>query len=1086
MGDSDGDSKSIPWQQLLILGLVIIAGSHFFAPNLSSDRPQGEAVGSDVMGLQTIDARLWQDPFATVDSHNAATEYEKESQSLGKLRDACFMNGNTPLPEDQTPLIIAVMINGGPYAEKVEQRIRTRVAVGSGLAVAQYRPLDEEHLGAFTIPWPRSPEDYVKYPEAHGSPTTDDEYRDSLWLRNRGENWDAHDKDLSWLTVPWEIYEPDSTNLNRKVLVLWLKDELFTDNMLERLGGLWSWFTLAGKNKPAANIVVIGPDSSSSLHSLLLRLGDISQSPFNRSLLQTTTILSDRATATTPILLEGSLKNTTAVSTLSQYIISHPNTAPALLADIPNIPTGGIKQFIDDFKNQPIKEDTVNHLIENVVNADAPTTPERFRFFRTIPTDDALLQTAIKELSRRHIVIKAARDLDHRANVALVSEWDSFYGQALPHTFITETVGTGIPSSDYNPEDRPKNIHLYTYLRGIDGKIPQDQSKSADKDSSKSASNPTDLTDLLQSLKDRQPKAAPEGTNQSDTVLRIATKLRGFSQTLPKDQPLAAVGVLGSDVYDKLMVLHALHDELPSTLFFTTNFDARYSYPDELEATRNLIVVSAFGLSLSPTYQRDIPPFRDSYQTSAFAATLMATKFIPTMNLVDLPPRIYEIGKDQAFDLSTNEPSGHAAPAQFKSFYPSRNNFSDFGKIREWEGIICSGSFIVIYLLSAIAVVAFLIYTQCQQLPKAITGFQRFLLGVNSTSALASMQVGASLVAALPVIIWILSYYYFSQGLDGEPFALFSGVSMWPTEFLRCITILLGLLLLRRTFVLWNKQKEEISRHFHLDESATQSDDSSRPCPVKVWRKYTSNVPLFTILSGLLIGIGMLWILQLILKNYFGLPIIPGRGETIFNLDRWVTHLVFYTSIYLTLTTAIIIFFNARLIDPLKSAPTLWPNSVISKYRISEKITHDAIAWYVDVKFIGRNTDLIGSFIYYPFIIIALLIISRMSCFDRWDWPVSLIVMQGLNALIASILVIYLSLVAESIRRKAQHEIQKCIYMLRSENKFEAVEQTQKLLDEVDNYDLGIFAPLLKQPLFCALLLPSGSAGLLALIQSMQ
>ncbi len=55
--------------------------------------------------------------------------------------------------------------------------------------------------------------------------------------------------------------------------------------------------------------------------------------------------------------------------------------------------------------------------------------------------------------------------------------------------------------------------------------------------------------------------------------------LRRMGKVLARQEKLRAVGVLGSDVYDKLLVLEALHDLLPDVVFFTTDLDARYFYP---------------------------------------------------------------------------------------------------------------------------------------------------------------------------------------------------------------------------------------------------------------------------------------------------------------------------------------------------------------------------------------------------------------------------------------------------------------------------------------------------------------------------
>src|SRR6202035_5984554 len=84
---------------------------------------------------------------------------------------------------------------------------------------------------------------------------------------------------------------------------------------------------------------------------------------------------------------------------------------------------------------------------------------------------------------------------------------------------------------------------------------------------------------------------------------------------------IRAIGVLGSDVFDKLLVLRALRPEFPDALFFATDFDVTLTMGSQLSWTRNLIISSSFGPELSDEIQDEIPPFRSSDQTSAFLAT---------------------------------------------------------------------------------------------------------------------------------------------------------------------------------------------------------------------------------------------------------------------------------------------------------------------------------------------------------------------------------------------------------------------------------------------------------------------------------
>jgi hypothetical protein len=118
-----------------------------------------------------------------------------------------------------------------------------------------------------------------------------------------------------------------------------------------------------------------------------------------------------------------------------------------------------------------------------------------------------------------------------------------------------------------------------------------------------------------------------------------------------------AIGVLGSDVYDKLLALQALRPRFPGAIFFTTDLDARLWHPNQLKWTRNMIVASSFGLELRDALQQDIPPFRDSYQTAQYLACLSALGVVSPAVLKTISPRLFEIGRDGPIDLSQSSVS---------------------------------------------------------------------------------------------------------------------------------------------------------------------------------------------------------------------------------------------------------------------------------------------------------------------------------------------------------------------------------------------------------------------------------------------
>ena len=111
-----------------------------------------------------------------------------------------------------------------------------------------------------------------------------------------------------------------------------------------------------------------------------------------------------------------------------------------------------------------------------------------------------------------------------------------------------------------------------------------------------------------------------EGQSQFDYLGPLADDLRRrdgeFRRT--DDGHIAAIGVLGSDIYDQLLILQALRPEFPEALFFTTDLDALLPQ-NEAQYTSGLLVASSFGLVLNLKLQKVMPPFRSIYQTPSFS-----------------------------------------------------------------------------------------------------------------------------------------------------------------------------------------------------------------------------------------------------------------------------------------------------------------------------------------------------------------------------------------------------------------------------------------------------------------------------------
>src|SRR5207237_714792 len=97
------------------------------------------------------------------------------------------------------------------------------------------------------------------------------------------------------------------------------------------------------------------------------------------------------------------------------------------------------------------------------------------RFHNATCTDDELACTLVHELGLRGVDLANANH-----SVGLISEWDTFYGRALPLTFAAElkrraektNFNAALAELKDGKANWPSNIYRFTYMRGIDGLLP--------------------------------------------------------------------------------------------------------------------------------------------------------------------------------------------------------------------------------------------------------------------------------------------------------------------------------------------------------------------------------------------------------------------------------------------------------------------------------------------------------------------------------------------------------------------------------------------------------------------------------------
>src|SRR5882762_3450942 len=425
MADNDKRKFDLPWGTLLPL-MAVLAGVVAQYKPLVSERPSvASEKTTPVIAAQDVDARLWQDPIGVAQKEKSLLNQQAAGpakEASAKLHDISALTAlldqnvkafskNAPVPV----LLLAVMLDAGPYSEQAESRLRARHAVLEGLSESGFMPIDGEHIGFVTATWP-PPE--AKVP--------------SLPVKEA-------------LLLPWEeceaiddrerVYPRDT----KRVVVVWLPAANFNFNPLRCLACLID--QLAPEDiRDKIRVRLIGPANSTGLQTMV-----------KEACWDQLTPLKDEASVTMQRALDG-------VSIISTW---------ATASDLTLLSRG---------VSDECAKKSVETILEEFITRDSG---DGLHFVRTIAPDDWVLDKLIQELARRRIatipqVNQDGHPISKPAHIVILSEWDTLYGRSLGTTFAAKASAQKANDISEHSEARRARIDVYHYLRGIDGRLPGD------------------------------------------------------------------------------------------------------------------------------------------------------------------------------------------------------------------------------------------------------------------------------------------------------------------------------------------------------------------------------------------------------------------------------------------------------------------------------------------------------------------------------------------------------------------------------------------------------------------------------------
>ncbi|ULA65168.1 MAG: conserved membrane protein of unknown function [Nitrospira sp.] len=1049
MAEQKNEKPTLPLTGLVALLLALVSGLVISQVPLKTSRPidkEAEKAGS--AGMDRVQARLWQDPFEAVATHRQKEAVQARGEHAGGAHHAALdVVASIERSESiSNALVLPVFVDGSPYASGAESRLRDRYALVSALGAAGYQPESGESIRYFE------------------------------WVRQGNRP----------LAVPVEKFLGRSTSADLKqpsvVLVLWLKEQDFSPKPLLLLS------TLMGEMHQAFNghtvsYRVVGPRSSGSLGAMVGEL----QSRYGAS----------RTTGQPPRPATSASQNQWDRLKGIQFYSSWATAAdPVLLGEHQEADAAwGVEQWFE---------------------AGGMT------LIRTIGTDALLAEQLVAELTRRHIDLTmprsevgpckesplesgsvAGRHSDGTCrlpHIALISEWDTLYGRSLPRTFVAMTRSLAETGPDratrgfdfhfkrLGTERYPNWVHRYSYLAGLDGELPP---KNTDNDSGGAKGKGT-LGDG--GLRAAQSVAeTPAGRSQLDYLRRLVETLQ--REEAGPDGEFQAIGVLGSDVYDKLMILQALRSNFPHALFFTTDLDARLTHPSQLQWTRNLVIASHFGLELHPLIQTPIPPFRDSYQTALFYSVLRAVgDIVPGPEPGELqipstvtfpktvPPRLYEVGRHGPVDISLDGPyqKGRRPEALPNLHLPRPDLDPDTGDLR-----VPSLRMVVLFL-SAIGLMML-----CA-----------VLINSELWTWAHSRRMGEVAIGLVLSMCLLLGLFWLAMGdrSAGEPFTATDGVSVWPTAVLRLCAFLLCLFFLIHSWRLLRENELELSRRFQFRHSQIPlSIPNGSPVGIHRWHAQPASDAEAALLWEEYVFLGS-WRERLVrivpqslcyvafgalLMMLFGFPVMPCRGAVCFTIN----YVVLGVSI-LAMTLLMFYVVDAtrlcrRLITIMVGTTIGWPDPLLAREAAKWGVDQAYVQEWLMVKLIGKRTAVISAMIYYPFAVLFLMAVARHSYFDRWDFPIGLVAVFGLSAAYAFGNGVFLRRSAEQAKRAAVAQLKSRLHDFSGQwiMKKDQRVQIERMAELIEQYQDGAFLPVTRHPLFGAIALPAGGTGLVLLLE---
>jgi hypothetical protein len=1094
------------WQFVVLLAAAM--GAFLSSGRVGSLTPSAVEPAHDRGTI--VDAHLSDDPFGAWVRAAKKSDSSGETPPPGIAGSALqgpieSVDSLRALVADKRVCLLPVIVRGDFHSNEArEMRIRFRSAAVSGLGAVGLVADDPDHLMLISPPQSWSGEPGRK-------PAGIDQPLPAEWFVSSG--------------LERQHYSPYGA-----VLVVWVQDETLNINPLKSLDGLKSELTSRLLNLPGIeagriDFKVIGPYWSGTLIDILAEM-KASRAAGEASAGTGTTFYS--ATATMADGLLDLLADGEATGAAKPA-----GPADAKSAAVP----AGRKRF-----SQPGNGPALVNLT---------------------CTDEELADTLLDELTLRGVDVT-----DESTRIAIICDWDTEFGRVLPLTFAAKLMQLKDPVDGARATDAsllapltaesygkvkfdkdkswPHQILRAYYISGVGGTADSAGAGSNPDDPGKSGSSP----DASQSF------TRAEGEHQVDYIARLAMVFadrlnerdypKAATETAAKRGPapkLRAIGLMGSNVYDDLLLIQILRPRFPEAIFFTDKLDARFFDPANVRYTRNLLVASSYGFELFQKLQVGVAPFRSSEQTGVFLAVQAAVSSEkPDVDYLraQLQPLRFEIGRTHPVPLFVQGRVQVPTNTDKTRFYSRLHPKFDMPLLPGgpfWKHHVYDILFIAAGTVFFAAMIMFVF-------------LGRFRL---EPSEKPDVYAAAVLAGAIAGILLLFTAVY-----DGvEPLTWIEGVSIWPSEFFRLLALIVaaaglyycgsrvrrsrqilceefglipapfvlpprpsfiasvGEVLARMplssdNYLLTERENHaavlslmkpgsdfrksvaaaEAVRHAH--EAASEEAQAPRYVSSQVlWRYLCERSTPARRNARAALMTAFYFAGWTGLFSFIGLPQSPIRGDLSSQCDSILLIASLISMVYLIFWVVDETQSCMRFVSKLgEDIPSIWPEKAFEKIPAINKVEgskakaeRKAASAYIDVLFIGRLTAEAVPLIILPFVVLTLLIFARWTFFANWHMTPWIVAFYSIDAAICALCAILLKNAATKAKTRAIRNIGLNAADARAAGAGGLADSLQALQSDMDANQEGAFLPWHQQPFVRAILLPFGGSGVLQALE---